>query len=834
MPRLSTSNQVKKRVARLLKQLLGYANYDVAIRDSLRGRLMVRWQDESTAQPKLIVQTDLQSLAELIAETGSKNDFKVLKEQIRHDLRVLRDFLAILDDNRAKTQGSANWNFTLRLWHKSTVGNLKAFEREWRQRKLPESRRSDRQKTVSVSASLETPIPKHPTPVSAKDELSSPETQQPLLQHNLPARQHNTLIGSTAAIARLLRLLSFDHSTAIITIEGPGGVGKTTLALEAAYRCLTAIQDPAALPDIPTFEAIIFTSAKPQFLGSKIVPRLHRDRNLRDIFRAILRTLDCLDNIPSDLGDQLVMVCESLARQRTLLMIDNLETVEDQQYIASFLHEIPPTVKVILTSRERSDLGTAIDLECLPVDEGIELIHHQTQEKGVQFAPDECQLLYHQTGGLPLAIVYAIGQVAVYGITVGEVLMQLGQSTSDLVRYCFEESIQQLQGQPAHLLLMVLTLFSTSAPRKALTQIALPETETAVSQAGLSKLYTLSLVMKPQPKRYSLHPLTREYVGAELDDNPTFEQEARNRWLAWYLDFIAPYRDTNWQDWQDYSPLEQEWDTLRTVVEWCKAQDRYLEFQQFWQCLKGYTFFRAHWHERLDWLDWFAIAAEQYGDPETIADALYHKSLTLWHIDESDKTGAALALAQQAWRIRAVQDQSFRCEVATHIAALYIRQQQFDEAQQWLNQGENVVERSANDKQIQLRQRCQISYRRAEIHLKTQDYEQAKTGYLKALKLSNKIHWRRGRHYIQGRLSAIAIAQGDLDEAERLLTSNIRAAEHNDDRRSLAFCQRSFALLEKAKANPPGSHRWAKLAKNNFECLNMTTKVLEMDTFLMS
>uniref|UniRef100_A0ACD5GYD5 Uncharacterized protein n=1 Tax=Desertifilum tharense IPPAS B-1220 TaxID=1781255 RepID=A0ACD5GYD5_9CYAN len=39
-------------------------------------------------------------------------------------------------------------------------------------------------------------------------------------------------------------------------------MGKSTLALEAAYRCLQASRIPEALPNVPRFEAIIFTSAK--------------------------------------------------------------------------------------------------------------------------------------------------------------------------------------------------------------------------------------------------------------------------------------------------------------------------------------------------------------------------------------------------------------------------------------------------------------------------------------------------------------------------------------------------------------------------------------------
>ncbi len=133
MPRLSKSNKVKKRVAYLLERLLRYANYELAICDQLWDKLIVRWLKENSSQPQLVVQTELKFLAELIAGHEPNGPNHQLKEQIRHDLRLMRDFLGILEDSWAKTknQGSANWHFTLKLWHQSTESNLQAFDRTW-------------------------------------------------------------------------------------------------------------------------------------------------------------------------------------------------------------------------------------------------------------------------------------------------------------------------------------------------------------------------------------------------------------------------------------------------------------------------------------------------------------------------------------------------------------------------------------------------------------------------------------------------------------------------------------------------------------------------------
>ena len=837
MPRLSKSNKVKKRVAYLLEKLLRYANYELEICGQLWDKLTIRWLEENSSQPKLIVQTELKFLAELIADNEPTNE---LKEQIRHDLRLLRDFLGILEDNRAKTQGSANWHFTLKLWHRSTERNLQAFEQAWQWCKSARSQppnspqadsdpRSPDNTNGAESVALNTSEPK---PIALPNKKTAPSRDPIHPCHNLPVRQHSAFIGSKTFITRLLKLLSFEHPTALISIEGTGGLGKTTLALEAAYRCLLASQAPQDFPETPTFEAIIFTSAQPQFLGSQLAPRLQPERNLRDIFRAILRTLERSSNIPPDLGDLLAFVRESLARQSTLLIVDNLETLEDQQYLSSFLRELPPTVKTILTSRVRSGLGTAMHLDCLPPDEGLELIRHQAQEKDIQLSPSDCRALYQKTGGLPLAIVYAIGQVAVYGIPPEEVPIDLIQPESNLVRYCFEESMQLLRGQPAHQLLMTLSLFPKSASREALTQIALPKSDSAIPMEGLGKLYKLSLVLQPKIKRYSMHSLTREYVSIELQENPSFEQAARNRWLTWYLSFLEPYGDKNWQDWHDYSPLEEEWENLRTVVEWCKDRERYQDFKQLWQTLKGYTQIGGHWHERLSWMDWLIEVSEKREDWATAADAMYQKGRTVSFFAQEEKAREALSLSQRSWQLRYSLDKKSQIDVAINIAVLHLQSQQFEQAHDWLDRVQDLVVQMNGEKNTSIRQQIQILYFKAEIYLKTHRYEQAKCFYLRALKSAESIDWQRMICYIQPEVARIAILQGDLSEAEAVLTPVLPLAERNQDKRCLAICQQYAALLEQARKNFLEAQRWAELAKQGFENLNMLKEARQMADFL--
>ncbi|MDF5721409.1 MAG: RNA polymerase subunit sigma-24, partial [Rhizonema sp. PD37] len=423
------------------------------------------------------------------------------------------------------------------------------------------------------------------------------------------------------------------------------------------------------------------------------------------------------------------------------------------------------------------------------------------------------------------------------GYPIQEVLERVSQSTGDVARFCFETSVKPLKGQSAHKLLMALALFPMPALQNALLQVAVPEADCNTTTNDLARLRGLSLV-RQENYRYSMLPLTREYALAELKAHPNFEREARERWIGWYLSFSQKYAGQDAKEWQQFDGLE-EWQNLQAVIEWCMVEGRYAEMLNLWQNIEAYTHIVGRresrlrfWDDRITWTAWLIQAAEQRGDWLVAANMMVDRAWTLTSMGKHKHLQEAEELFARAWELRHYQEPLFQINLAKNIAVLRIQQQKFDEAQTWLAQMIELLQQTQLEEQQRLRQLVQIHYYQGEIFFKNGEYEQSKIVFQQALEYAQSIDWRRGIFCTQNWLAEIAIQEGALDEAERLLTEGLRVAEANGDKSRTAFCQRSLSNLAKAQGNLVEARRWAIAALHNFERLGMLPEVEETQILL--
>src|SRR2546423_2869983 len=156
------------------------------------------------------------------------------------------------------------------------------------------------------------------------------QTLAPKTANNLPRR--TSFFGRDREMEIVTRALSPDDRTWGVLVDGIGGIGKTSLAVESAHRC----------KERGLFDAFVFVSAKQNALAPggvrELVPAA---RTLDEFLNETARILDQpgIPKLTSDAKRRALL--DTLRGMPTLLVYDNLETLtkEEQEAMADFLRD---------------------------------------------------------------------------------------------------------------------------------------------------------------------------------------------------------------------------------------------------------------------------------------------------------------------------------------------------------------------------------------------------------------------------------------------------------------------------------------------------------------
>ena len=361
----------------------------------------------------------------------------------------------------------------------------------------------------------------------------TPDTDES--KHNLPA-QATPFIGREHELEQLSRLLA-DPSDRLITILGPGGMGKTRLALQLG---LNVVHQPHS----PFQNGVYFVELAPLSDGA-------------NIYSAITTALDYQLQPDSRSPEQQLL--DYLSSRHLLLVMDNYEHLIDGAHVVSEILQAAPNVKILVTSRQRlSQPG-----ETLFHLSGMDFPDWETPEEALEYAavklflnsgrrvqPDFelsaenldavgriCQLVQ----GMPLGIVLAATWLAI--LSPQEIAAEIEQSIDFLeaeggevpehqrsIRAVFDHSWDLLSGEEQQSF-MTLSVFRGGFTREAAEAVA------GATLRSLMSLVNKSFIRRDaESGRYTIHELTRQYGEARLQEAGQAEAAIQH-----YIDYFAAY-----------------------------------------------------------------------------------------------------------------------------------------------------------------------------------------------------------------------------------------------------------------------------------------------------
>ena len=402
--------------------------------------------------------------------------------------------------------------------------------------------------------------------------LPTPTFTSPRPYHNLPYGDYTSFVGREGERAWLRDCLSPTDRAWQIALTGIGGVGKSALALSIAHEYRERY---SVLPVEERFEAIIWISAKEEVLtvqGRELadLPDLIL-RTLEDVYAVIARTLEREDITRARPEDQARLVERALKHQRTLLIMDNLESVKDER-IKPFLRRLPAPTKAIITSREWLDVADIRALTGLTWEESDLLIVQEADERRVRLEPSQRQRIFELTSGLPLPIRLAIGRMA-GGESYESTERWLGDATGELPEYCIQGQMTLVRERDPNAWNIVLAcaLFdrAAGASRKALGCIAdLSEVD---RDHALTHLQRVFLINKTETDRFWVLPIVQRYVSVQFKDEESVSH-LPDRWLEW----LTKFAQSNNADFElvsyDSKAVAIEYPNLLQGVFWCRER----------------------------------------------------------------------------------------------------------------------------------------------------------------------------------------------------------------------------------------------------------------------
>jgi predicted ATPase/DNA-binding winged helix-turn-helix (wHTH) protein len=377
----------------------------------------------------------------------------------------------------------------------------------------------------------------------------------PISRANAPDGEHEETTASSqfqTLPARLARMVGREENIKkiseelsalrFVSVVGPGGIGKTTVAVEVGHKLLAAFDGAVHFLD----------------LGSLNDPRL--------VASALASTL----GLPIHSDNPVPGLLTFLKDKRMLLVLDSCEhVVEALAVLTESIFNEAPQVHILATSRESlrvegERVHRLFPLDCPPEEEGLkasevlafpaaQLFIERVAANSSQFelsdsdAPIVAEICL-KLDGIALAIELAAGQVNAYGIRGIATLLNdrfrlswqgrrtalpRHQTLSATLDWSYN-LLSELEREILRRLAVFVDIFTLDAARSVVAGDGIDEAQVVVAIVNLVAKSLLSSDAAAAPMRYRLLDTTRAYVLGKPIYSEKADAIARRHAVYWY------------------------------------------------------------------------------------------------------------------------------------------------------------------------------------------------------------------------------------------------------------------------------------------------------------
>lgn len=512
-------------------------------------------------------------------------------------------------------------------------------------------------------------------------------------RHNLPAAVTG-FVGRETEIAELRRLLA-SPEIRLLTILGPGGAGKTRLALETAAAC------------------------QPMFLNGVWFAPLAAEQpaGSDQLVLALANNLGCTLSGPAEPAQELIAF---LREKEMLLVVDNLEEWLEAAGWLSELLARAPDVKILATSRQRLNLQAeqVYYLEGLPSPPAAtstpeqfaawQLFLQRARRAQANFSPEKeegpaiariCRLVE----GLPLGIELAAAWVN--QLTCAEIAAQIESNLNFLTTNRRDVSPRQasLPGVFAWAWNRLAAEEQTAFQR--LSVFAGPFTREAAVQAAeatpaiLAALLDKSLVWR-QGRVFQLHEVARQFGAEKLKEAGEVEQsQARH---AFYYAQLLSNQGERLQGPRQQEALvevEEEFENIRAAWHWLVARRDTARIATAIDGLYHFTAIRSRFLEALELFSAARLALQPFASTGSAAQLTYSRLMAregrfLSFLSRFEEANDRLLESLACLRELGAQDEI--AFVLGHLGGTARMQGKLDLAEQWLRECLEVRRQTGN------------------------------------------------------------------------------------------------------------------------------------------